>query len=124
MVYIYTLSDSTGVRYVGKTKNKNSRLRMHMFEAKRGFSHKSNWINKLSSNGLKPILEIIDEVSEIDWEFWEKYWISQFKAWGFRLVNGTEGGENPPILTGHTMETKMKLSTIKKKFLKKINIID
>lgn len=43
--------------------------------------------------GLKPIIEIIDEVPVSEWEFWEIYWISQFKTWGFDLTNGTEGGD-------------------------------
>ena len=25
--------------------------------------------------------------------FWETYWISQFKTWGYNLINYTEGGD-------------------------------
>ena len=41
-------------------------------------------------------MEIIDQIDD-EWEWLEKYWISQMKMWGFDLVNNTDGGENPPI---------------------------
>lgn len=50
------------------------------------------WIQSLKKQGLKPVLEVIDEVQE-DWEIMEQYWISQFKTWGFDLLNLTEGGD-------------------------------
>ena len=74
-IIIYTLIDprDNQVRYVGKTNN----------------------IKRLIRNDYKPIIEILDEVDEAEWEFWEKYWICQFKAWGFDLVNATDGGITP-----------------------------
>lgn len=47
----------------------------------------------MTNEGLIPKIEIIDEVSEDDWQFWETFWIAQFKIWGFNLVNLTIGGE-------------------------------
>lgn len=55
-----------------------------------------NWIKGLKKEGLKPILEIIDEVDKIEWKFWEKHYISLYKSWGFRLTNLTEGGDEVP----------------------------
>ena len=40
-------------------------------------------------------LEIIDEVPVDEWMYWEKYWIEQFRQWGFKLVNGNKGGAGP-----------------------------
>ena len=37
-------------------------------------------------------MTVIDEVIG-DWEWLEKYWIEQFKQWGFLLTNHTKGGE-------------------------------
>ena len=37
-------------------------------------------------------MEVIDEVNLEMWEFWEQYYISLFKSWGFNLVNSTDGG--------------------------------
>jgi hypothetical protein len=121
MIYIYILLDPRdgNVRYVGKTNGKQCRLKSHICSAKRGEkTHKANWVRLLLNEGLKPKLIIIDEILETNWEFWEEYWISQFKVWGFNLTNSTNGGENPPILTGHTEETKLKLSKIKKEYFK------
>ena len=95
MVNIYSLSDPiTGeIRYVGKTKNFTIRRYAHRSKQKYS-TYCTNWITSLLSKGLKPIMEILDEVEEKEWCFWEQYWISQCKAWGFRLTNLTEGGTN------------------------------
>lgn len=61
--------------YIGKTINLKSRLKGH----KKKF-------------GKDIQLEEIDFVKTGDWKFWEKYWISQFKTWGFELVNKNDGG--------------------------------
>jgi len=93
-VFIYYLSDmNNNIRYIGKTKNPlRKRLYKHIQESKKNISYKNNWINYLLSKCERPIIKVIDEVPENDWEFWEQYWISQFKCWGFKLTNLTEGG--------------------------------
>ena len=87
--YIYTLSDDLGIRYVGKSNNPESRLKIHLKECKKKRTHKENWIFSLKQDGKLPILEILDEIDLKDWCFFESYWISQLKAWGFDLLNGT-----------------------------------
>jgi hypothetical protein len=96
--YIYTLSDPrTGeVRYVGKTVNPKQRRHNHSNVARDKGTYKRNWINQLKQNKLRPVFEIVDEVQE-DWKFWERYWIQQFKVWGFSLTNATLGGEGLEI---------------------------
>jgi hypothetical protein len=73
--FIYTLADpiSNEVKYIGKTKNLKDRFQRHM----------------------NPSMELLDEGDENDIDSLEVYWISQFKAWGFKLKNLTEGGQNP-----------------------------
>ena len=95
IVYIYTLTDpiSGQVRYVGKTKNLAQRRHNHLNSCRDKNTHKRNWINKLRKKGCLPIMEVIDEVTESEWKYWEKYWIQQLAAWGFDLVNHTEGGD-------------------------------
>ncbi len=94
---IYTLSDpETGeIRYVGKTeKTLQERIYYHTWDIKRTKNkHKKNWFNSLFKKNLKPKIELVDEIPINEWRFWEKYWISQFKTWGFNLINNTEGGE-------------------------------
>lgn len=94
-VYIYTLSDSltNEIRYVGKTKNLIQRKYNHLNKSRDKNTHKRNWINLLIKEGRKPIMEVLDIVDDLEWKYWEKYWIQQIKAWGFRLVNCTSGGD-------------------------------
>jgi len=124
-ILIYTLSDTTGVRYIGQSKRPNKRYYRHIFDANQdGFKNKRcAWIKSLINRGEKPILEIIDEVPMSEWPFWEKYWISQFKTWGFKLTNDTDGGEGTygRIVSD---ETKLKMSNSKKgKIPKNLNLL-
>lgn len=92
---IYILIDprTNMVRYVGKANNVSERYKAHLNRARKHQIHKTNWINQLKEIGLKPIIEVIDEVPINNWIFWETYWISQFKTWGFELINYTNGGD-------------------------------
>lgn len=96
-IKIYVLVDPRNgqIKYVGKTSGTlEKRLKHHFYNLHKGNNqHKRNWFNQLTKEGLKPIIEIIDEVPNEEWKFWEKYWISQIKTWGFNLVNHSEGGE-------------------------------
>lgn len=111
-VSIYTLSDiNENIRYIGKTKNiLRKRLYAHIFESinSNKSNYKSNWIKSLLNKGERPIINIIDEVPEEEWEFWEEYWISQFKSWGFNLTNLTKGGEGGNGYK-HTDDSKRKM---------------
>lgn len=92
--YIYILQDpiTLNVRYVGKSNNPKRRFDSHLWTKPKNTTHCYYWIKNLLNNNLKPIMTIIDE-TENDWEFLEKYWIEQFKQWGFKLTNLTDGGE-------------------------------
>ena len=94
-VFIYTLSDpKTGlVRYIGKTKYINKRLYQHLRDCNKSNNHKNFWIRSLLNENLMPIFDLIDEVEENEWQYWESFWICQFKSWGFKLTNSTDGGE-------------------------------
>jgi hypothetical protein len=95
--HIYVLMDGDGaVRYVGKTRRILSyRLSSHLCDAKRrinGGCHRVNWIRSLLSNGLSPMIVLIETVighgsSE------EIKWISHFRSIGAKLTNSTDGGE-------------------------------
>ena len=92
---IYILIDpiTNQVRYIGKANNISERYKAHLNKARKHQIHKLNWINSLKGKGLKPIIEVIDIIPIEDWIFWETYWISQFKTWGFKLINYTDGGD-------------------------------
>lgn len=111
MITIYTLSDpiTLKIKYVGITsKTLEKRLKGHL-KTKNNFTHKANWIKKLQKENLLPIIEEIDVVKFEEWQFWEQYWISQFKSWGYSLTNHTEGGEGT-FGYKHTEEQRLKNS--------------
>ncbi len=108
--FIYSLSDPiTGeIRYIGKANNPKKRILDHIKEGETSNkSHKISWVKSLISKGLIPIVEIVDEVPKSEWEFWEIYWISQFRAWKFNLTNISSGGYNNNYK--RTKETKVKM---------------
>ena len=92
--YIYILQDPTTeeVRYVGKSVNPKRRYNSHLWDKPKVKYYSHYWIQSLLKKGLKPIMTVIDE-TETNWEELERYWISQFKTWGYPLTNITEGGE-------------------------------
>lgn len=134
-VYIYGLIDviKNELKYIGKSVNPQSRYRRHLQDSHKKISYKDRWIQSLLENNNKPELIIIDEVNKDEWEFWEKHYIAYYKFIGCKLTNISEGGENPPNLTGRkrpkeeiekirnsnlgkkrTLETRNKISLSKK----------
>jgi len=129
-VIIYSLSDPVSgvVKYIGQTsKTLNERMKTHLKDAKYKNNNKRiAWIKSIVKKGNVPKIDIIDEVLEEEWVFWEMYWIEQFKNWGFDLKNGTIGGdgikeyvyteEDKKKMRGRVLseETKKKMSKAKK----------
>lgn len=120
MVKIYTLSNPiTGeIRYIGKTSGiLKDRWYAHCsnYKLSKIKSKKNSWIISLKNQNLKPVITLLDEVIDTEWEFWESYWIEQFIQWGFNLTNMTKGGEGCTGGKGslgykHTKEAKQKIS--------------
>jgi hypothetical protein len=76
MTCIYYLHKGDNIPfYIGKTKNLSLRL----------YDHKHTY-------GRDVLIEEIDLVEDKEWKFWEKYWVEQFKIWGFKLKNKNNGG--------------------------------
>lgn len=78
MVKIYILERNNVPFYVGKAKNAVRRVHKHYLKF-----------------GEDITINVIDEVEEQEWKFWESYWIEQFKVWGFKLENKNNGGGGP-----------------------------
>jgi hypothetical protein len=91
-IKIYKLIDpiTNEIRYIGKTKNiLSKRYNEHMSRAKKGHnSHVYYWISNLLKDSLKPIIELVEECTENNWEEREKYWISFYP----NLTNISKGG--------------------------------
>ena len=64
--FIYALLDpiTREIRYIGKSDYPRERLRDHVCDSKcnKENNRKANWIRSLLKQGLKPEMEIIDEV--------------------------------------------------------------
>lgn len=92
-IYILIDPSEQQVRYVGKCNDPNERYKAHKNGARDIGTHKRNWVESLKRKGLKPIMEIVDNIPIGEWQFWERWWIGYFKSLGFKLVNYTEGGD-------------------------------
>lgn len=106
---VYVLIDplTEEIRYVGWTRHPlTERLRGHLRERKS--SHRVHWLQSLRQQGLRPRIQLVQEVPEGQWVEAERYWIAFFKSSGCPLVNGTDGGEG---MQGHktSVETREKL---------------
>jgi hypothetical protein len=79
------------VRYIGQTRNPESRLETHCRPGFRDKTPKANWIRKLLAGGARPIMEVIEWVS--DWDEAERRHIAEHAANGIKLLNANEGGK-------------------------------
>lgn len=107
---IYKLIDpiTNETRYIGLTFNDlKQRLKSHCSEKSK--SHKSNWIQKLKSDGYKPIIESIEENISTYEECCDKeiFYIEKFKLDGHRLTNSASGGNKNKKMSE---ETRKKMS--------------
>lgn len=73
MINVYALSHpiSNEIRYIGVTKyDLKKRLNSHFNDTRK--THKTNWINSLKRDGLKPIIELLSIVRPEDCEIEER----------------------------------------------------
>lgn len=115
ITFIYSLEYPLGnIRYIGKSDTPEARLDKHISEAKnRNKNYKDHWINSIND---KPILNILEQVTYSNWQEREIYWIKLHTDNGFKLVNGTKGGEGSNGFEGrhHTEEAKEKIKENRK----------
>lgn len=98
--FIYALNDPrTGeTRYLGKSDFPKRRFQKHLRIAHKARNHRECWILSLLNLGLHPVLEVVDEIPTSQWQLWEREYIRVFRAIGFDLTNGTDGGEGTALL--------------------------
>jgi hypothetical protein len=116
MSKIYALIDPNTnlIRYVGKTDYPlEFRLKQHC--SKKSKTHKWNWIKGLMQNNQKPVISLIEDVSEDMWQERECYWIGRLRAEGASLTNIENGGKGGRIgISLLSEESKQKLRTARK----------
>lgn len=78
LIKIYYLELNGVPYYIGKTKGKLSY---------RFFSHEHKVENST--------INLLDEIPDNGWRFWESWYIELFKSWGFVLTNKNNGGGGP-----------------------------
>ena len=109
---VYTITDPRDylIKYVGITTNPKNRFCKHNSykQGKEGIL-KRNWVIKLKSLGLNPIIDIIDEGSIEYCQNAETGYIRLLTSCGAKLKNKAKNG----FLFRHTEETKRKLSIAK-----------
>lgn len=113
MCKIYSLSCPINkeIKYIGKTMQElKNRLIGHKVINNYTSSKKEKWVFELQCKNLIPVIELIDECNELDSDDIELYWIRQFRAWGFNLVN-TIGVDNKNEINNYLLikyaETKI-----------------
>jgi hypothetical protein len=114
MASIYKLIDPRcgSIRYIGKTSTHlNDRLKVHIHQSKKsgGKTYKEAWINQLLKIGLRPLIELVVDVSEDEWRQEEVRQISSHILCGHKLTNLTKGGDGVQGLKT-TPERRLKLS--------------
>jgi len=116
-IKIYILKDpkTQEIRYVGKTiKSLKHRLSLHISSSIRNKrkTYKEAWITGLYLKKLKPIIELIEVVSEENWQEKEIYWISQYT----NLTNTALGGQGGTGII-YTEAERLKKSIMMKKLI-------
>lgn len=79
------------LKYIGKSNQPKRRLKDHMLDVKDMPVAKLLWVDEMKKRKLKPIMEILDEVSMYEWQYWESWWIEYFKSLGINLINKRSG---------------------------------
>lgn len=88
-IKIYSLSDNTGVRYVGKTE-KSLKERFNGHKHDKSNTHKANWVKKVGSDNIK--IGLLEICTKENWGERERYYIDFFKKEGCNILNMAVGG--------------------------------
>ncbi len=110
---IYYLSDSKNpneIRYIGLTKlSLDKRLYFHIKNVNYGNSHKNNWIKNILNSGYEVYIELLEQkLTEQEARDKEIFYIKEYNKKGYKLVNGTFGGDGNSNISE---ETRKKIST-------------
>lgn len=94
MTYIYCLICPLDgqMKYIRKANQPSRRAKDHMFDIRGMTPEKIEWVGQMRKHKKKPILEILDEVEEETWQFWEGWWMEYFKGVGIKLINSNRAG--------------------------------
>lgn len=102
-IYVHFKKGTDIPFYIGKGKNRRLKSKC---------GRNQYWYNIVNKYDFEAI-KIEEGLSEEESNESEKYWIAQFKSWGFNLANMTDGGDG---ISGwkHSESSKKKMSESKK----------
>ena len=108
--FLYTLSDPRdgAIRYVGITSQPEYREKRH----RKSFTddHRGHWVAQLHRENLAPIFQVRTTFKDPAFAAdTERRLIGLLRASGYRLVNGTDGGDGYPGATKN-VEVRAKIS--------------
>ena len=119
MAFIYGLFDPRKplhlweVRYVGMTSTTiEERLQGHL--ACRRCRPVCLWVAKLLSEGIEPVIRVLETTTDEDRGIRETAWIKDGRRQGWRLPNLNDGGEGQSLGFRFTDDQKARLSEIVK----------
>lgn len=101
-IYALCCPDTGDIRYIGKAKDSQKRLKGHLRDAKARRTPVYDWIQSLAKRGAIPALRVL--ASAFDWRACEKQLIAQYRADGVRLLNLADGGDEPYCSPAHRKE--------------------
>ncbi len=108
--FIYGLQDprTQEIRYVGQTSVGLSRPKAHSNPSVflRYKSHVYNWVRQLHSEGLKPVISILEECESDELDENEIFYIGYLRSLGCNLTNLSTGGGGGARGTRWTEEMK------------------
>lgn len=122
---IYTISCQNEIRYIGVTSTSiNKRFSQHKYNTKhvnRRQCPVHKWMWSCINKGETLSIEVLDTCLECNWEWTEQYWISQFKSWGFKLLNLDIGGKGVVLKDNRTQSSIDKSKNAHKKRVAQID---
>ena len=95
MIEIYGLYDpeTDALRYVGKAKDSQARLKRHISE--RNINRPvCRWVGSLVNRGLLPVARVLETVPDAEWENAERRLIAHYRQ-SCELLNLADGGAMP-----------------------------
>ena len=119
-IYVLIHPLSNEIRYVGVTSRKlHERLYQHSWNSRSINSSGyhlpvSKWIRSLIKVDLKPIISLIEEVNELNWEEKEIYYINLYSK-SSKLLNISKGGRGLIVGKTREMANKNSIESHKKK---------
>ena len=98
------------VRYVGITVDPKGRLKSHIQDARDGVvRHNQCWIRGILSEGVEPLMRIVDQGVGDSWSDTERFWVRFYREEvGAKLTNMTDGGDG---ILGCSDETRARIGS-------------